>query len=146
MGLDTTHDCWHGAYSAFSRWREILAEAAGYEQEERKDGYMTYQAIKGLNYDLPEERYYGRGWKKGEFPTVEGRDPDPMLLLELHSDCGGRIYRDQQLPLADRLEELLPKLEEIDGGGHIGNAADKTRKFIAGLRDAHAKFETVEFH
>jgi hypothetical protein len=22
MGLDTTHDAWHGAYSAFMRWRE----------------------------------------------------------------------------------------------------------------------------
>src|SRR5574340_314672 len=30
MGLDTTHGCWHGAYSAFSRWRNTIAEAAGY--------------------------------------------------------------------------------------------------------------------
>ena len=30
MGLDTTHDCWHGAYLAFSRWRDQLAEVAGY--------------------------------------------------------------------------------------------------------------------
>jgi hypothetical protein len=30
MGLDTTHDCWHGAYSAFMRWRRKLAEVAGY--------------------------------------------------------------------------------------------------------------------
>ena len=30
MGLDTTHDCFHGAYSAFSRWRNAVAEAAGY--------------------------------------------------------------------------------------------------------------------
>lgn len=22
MGLDTSHDCWHGAYSAFTRWRQ----------------------------------------------------------------------------------------------------------------------------
>lgn len=29
MGLDTTHGCWHGAYSAFMRWREKLAEVAG---------------------------------------------------------------------------------------------------------------------
>ncbi len=30
MGLDTSHDCWHGAYSAFGRWRRAIAEAAGY--------------------------------------------------------------------------------------------------------------------
>jgi hypothetical protein len=29
MGLDTSHGCWHGAYSAFSRWRTKLAEVAG---------------------------------------------------------------------------------------------------------------------
>ena len=31
MGLDTTHGCWHGAYSAFQRWRHKLAEVAGYD-------------------------------------------------------------------------------------------------------------------
>ena len=29
MGLDTSHGCWHGAYSAFTRWRTVLAQAAG---------------------------------------------------------------------------------------------------------------------
>ena len=26
MGLDTTHGCWHGTYSAFNRWRNKIAE------------------------------------------------------------------------------------------------------------------------
>lgn len=30
MGLDVSHDAWHGAYSAFTRWRNCLAEDAGY--------------------------------------------------------------------------------------------------------------------
>ncbi len=25
MGLDTSHDCWHGPYSQFMRWRTWLA-------------------------------------------------------------------------------------------------------------------------
>ncbi len=29
MGLDVSHDCWHGAYSAFMRWRQEIARAAG---------------------------------------------------------------------------------------------------------------------
>lgn len=29
MGIDTSHDCWHGAYSAFMRWRQEIARAAG---------------------------------------------------------------------------------------------------------------------
>jgi len=31
MGLDTSHECWHGAYSAFTRWRHELATVAGYD-------------------------------------------------------------------------------------------------------------------
>jgi hypothetical protein len=30
MGLDTTHDCWHGSYGGFNRWRNAIAAAAGY--------------------------------------------------------------------------------------------------------------------
>lgn len=146
MGLDTTHDCWHGAYSSFSRWRDILAKAAGYTLVESEDGHgFKHQVVVGLNYDIDERRYYGRMWA-GDVPAVEGHDPDPMLFLHLHSDCEGVIKQRHQLAIADRLESLLPALEEIDGGGHIGNAADKTRKFIAGLRDANARDEEVEFH
>lgn len=88
MGLDTTHGCWHGAYSAFMRWREKLAEVAG----------------------LP-----------------------PLMLME-------GFY------LADRLAELLPKLPEGDGGGHIGHWREKTQTFIDGLRLAASRGEDVEFH
>ena len=28
MGLDTSHDCWNGAYSAFHRWRIKITPAA----------------------------------------------------------------------------------------------------------------------
>lgn len=27
MGLDTTHDCWHGSYGSFNAWRIQLAKA-----------------------------------------------------------------------------------------------------------------------
>ena len=30
MGLDVSHSAWHGACGAFTRWRHLLAEAAGY--------------------------------------------------------------------------------------------------------------------
>lgn len=29
MGLDTTHNAWHGPYSSFNRWRHWLAEQIG---------------------------------------------------------------------------------------------------------------------
>lgn len=45
MGLDTTHGCWHGAYSAFHRWRVEVAKAAGIPLElmEGHWGYSPYQ-------------------------------------------------------------------------------------------------------
>ena len=44
------------------------------------------------------------------------------------------------------MARILPALEDEDGGGHIGNYADKTRTFIAGIRSAAAAEENVGFH
>lgn len=120
MGLDTTHDCWHGAYSAFMRWREKLAEVAGY-------GNL--------------QEYEGFGGQK--------RWPKKSILEELlhHSDCEGEIKWSKCNGIADKLESLLPALEIAgDGGGHIGGYVDKTKQFIDGLREAFKAQENVEFH
>jgi hypothetical protein len=131
MGLDTSHNCWHGSYSAFSRWRDKLAEAAGYAfTVEGRDTIM-------LDWGHIEEKNYFGEWDK---------DPsDPLILLIAHSDCEGVIKAKHTAILADRLAELLPLLEG-DGGGHIGLYRDKTKQFIDGLRAAHAANEDVDFH
>ncbi len=120
MGLDTTHDCWHGGYHSFMRWRTKLCEVAGY-------GLITY--------------YEGFGGKK-PWPK-----DDVLVVLLNHSDCDGEIEAEYCKPLADRLTELLPALEKAgDGGGHIGFYAEKTKIFISGLLDAHENKENVKFH
>jgi hypothetical protein len=120
MGLDTSHDCWHGAYSSFNRWRDKLAEVAGYGD---------------LN------GYVGHGGTK-QFPGKSALE----TLLD-HSDCDGEIAASDCAPLADAMELLLPALEIAgEGGGHIGNYVDKTKQFIAGLRDAAENHESVDFH
>jgi hypothetical protein len=141
MGLDTSHDCWHGAYSAFGRWRLAVAEAAGYMVVPVKWpdlGYETDSVM--LEWHRYEEKNY-----KGEWDEMPA---DPLILLIVHSDCDGEIKPEHAGPLADRLEELLPKLTD-EGGGHIaarGGYAGATKKFIAGLREAAAAGETVDFH
>lgn len=131
MGLDTTYDCWHGAYSAFNRWRNEIAVKAGYEMST----YSGFPAPK-LDWDnYTNENLMGR-WSK--MPN------DPLIILFAHYDCDGYIQWRHTKKLADRLTELLPLLEG-DGGGHIGLYREKTQTFINGLLAAYAAHDKVEF-
>lgn len=158
MGLDTTHDCWHGAYSAFSRWREQLAVAAGYTFSIDPGETLTLGGS-GMKVAPANRSIVNIDW--GNIEKTIGRDlmgvwprmpvrpdgtPDPLIVLLAHSDCEGEIQADFCAPLADRLTELLPALEGLDGGGHIGSFVEKTQTFIDGLREAAAAGEAVGFH
>lgn len=133
MGLDTTHDCWHGAYSAFTRWRNKLAEVAGYKFY--KEGFIDRPLID-----------WGRITQDNLCGLWDETPKDPLLVLIVHFDCEGEIFPEQGEPLADRLAELLPLLPDDEGGGHIGNWKAKTQAFIDGLRAAAKADEPVEFH
>lgn len=152
MGLDTTHDCWHGAYSAFNRWRDKLAEVAGYtfhyDIHELSEGTVMRSARQLVDIDWGGvEKTIGRdlfgSWP--QMPVRPDGTPDPLIVLLAHSDCEGSIQAEFCAPLADRLAELLPLLGDEDGGGHIGSYAAKTKLFIAGLRDAGSRGERVDF-
>jgi hypothetical protein len=147
MGLDTTHDCWHGAYSAFMRWRTEIAHAAGLPPLDFMDGFWEQGGYRDPLRD------YAKEWP--ELAAVLYRSlpvrwdalkPDPLHILLSHSDCEGSIASADCGPIADSLERLLPALPEGDGGGHIGNWRAKTLTFIAGLRLAASRGEDVEFH
>jgi hypothetical protein len=144
MGLDTSHDCWHGAYSAFNRWRDQLAEAAG---------YTGHKSASGTGYtpdidwgDIESTIGHDLNGKWPAIPVRPSGKPDPLIILLAHSDCGGELHWEFCGALADRLEELLPELDKLeDDNGHIGNWREKTEQFIAGLREAHKAKENVEF-
>jgi len=161
MGLDTTHDCWHGAYSAFMHWRTKLAELAGYPPLLAMEGFfqpenwwlmtgrpdpkmhkfseLEHGAATSLSFDAESVfKALPISWKHFE--------SDPLSKLLLHSDCDGSIDSADCGPIADRLTELLPLLPEGDAPGHIGNWREKTQKFIDGLRAAAEAGEDVEFH
>lgn len=145
MGLDTTHDCWHGAYSAFSRWRNKLAEVAGYCSTKVGEPpiYDTTMLDWGCIQSIIGDDLFGK-WPR--IPVRPDGTPDALMILLAHSDCEGEIQAEFCGPLADRLEELLPELEGEDGGGHIGSYVEKTKTFIAGLRLAASRNEPVRFH
>lgn len=81
MGLDTTHNCFHGSYSSFDRWREDLHNMVCPER------YM------------PLDRAWGDGYYDDQ--TI------PINVLMDHSDCEGSIPSAMCGPLADTLEDLL---------------------------------------
>lgn len=120
MGLDTSHDAWHGSYSAFHRFRAHLV-------------YIAWGP--GEKGDI--EKYVGYG---GDLPLPKN---DALVTLVNHSDCDGEILLEECGPLADRLEELLSKMEPRALYDDIRPAIER---FITGLRRAVEAGEPLDFH
>lgn len=150
MGLDTSHDCWHGAYSAFNRWREELCRLAGLPPLELMEGF--YSSIGGKQFQPPTLYYRCADTRYEDMQRLDSRlpirwdclKPDALHELLHHSDCEGEIPWERCGAIADSLEKLIP-LMNGDAGGHIGNWKDKTQAFVDGLRLAASKQENVEF-
>ncbi len=141
MGLDVSHNCWNGAYGAFNRWRDELARVAGYDFTETTIPHP--RTVVDLDWGKVEAKNYEGDWDY--VPCRLDGTPDPLMMLLLHSDCGGHINPEHAELIADRVAELLPLLPEGDGAGHIRNWRETTQRFIDGLNAAHEANETLEF-
>lgn len=113
MGLNVSHDCWDGSYSRFDRFRNAIAVAAGL-------GKLS--------------TFVGFGGQR-RFPDAAS---EPLVVLLDHSDDDGEIAASDCAPLAARLDEIAPLLDEDD-------FAQRAHAFAAGLRGAAAANEPVEF-
>ena len=116
MGLDTTHDAFHGAYSSFMRLRVAVAQAAG-------GGYENYN----FTYDdevLPKELARG------------------MVLFLGHSDCDGHLKPDECIEVAKMLDWAGPRIKWDGFQEYIQNQA---KRFADGCRAAAAAGERLEF-
>ena len=137
MGLDVSHDCWSGAYSAFNRWRTELARVAGYA--------IIREMGAGDQPDLEWDRFALANYQ-GEWADAPELPSDALVYLLAHSDCDGVIHPPQATALAGRLRELLSLLDASQGSGHIRpHVRGVTERFIAGLEAAAARGEDVEF-
>ncbi len=150
MGLDTTHDCWHGPYSRFHRWRQELAKVAGVPLP-LMEGFYAKPPTEAVEWLAPRTggpacRSHLGPWLHGWVQDVEealpiewgSLRPDILHVLLSHSDCDGEIASADCGPLADRLETLKPEMDH--------DWAESTQRFIDGLRDAAAAGENVVFH
>lgn len=131
MGLDTTHDCWHGPYGAFNQWRCAL--------------HMLIQVDRGQQDDLGLDGY--EHLIQGTHPRWAWPAPydkgDPLDVLMSHSDCDGEIEHAACLPLADALQGIADR--RMPARALYDRWRPATDRFIAGLRKAHAAGENVEF-
>jgi hypothetical protein len=149
MGLDCSHDAFHGAYGAFNRLRQEVCRAIGgsfpphwkYAEDgspvRDENGYVVYDREKE-----DEFWYWGEGY---------GEETHPGLKEFLaHSDCDGEISPEMCRRVADDLESILPKVEALGSSstGHIaklGGYIEVLRKFIAGCRSASAVGTPLRF-
>jgi len=136
MGLDTSHGCWSGPYSAFHRWRRRIAEVAGLGDLDHYEGFQGTLGERALNTE-----------------TKRFEESHPLTPLLSHSDCDGKIDSKDCTGIADALEALLPVLEgfakhEQDARVRIANEwyVSKTKEFAEGLREAATAGEDVEFY
>lgn len=134
MGLDTTHDCWHGPYSQFARWRQWLNLFV--MTERAKAGDKGAEAISHMGATAEA---IDRAWNEGRYDDQS----IPINVLMNHSDCDGEIPAEACGPLADALESLLEQMPER---GIYDEKRPATERFIRGLRRAAAANEAVGFH
>lgn len=145
MGLDVTHDCWHGPYSAFHRFRAALAKAAGLPPLALMDGFYGGSLIDDFEWQLSRDVRDSLARKTEGLPirwSCLRRDPLHVLLN--HSDCDGVLPVRSLIPLAKRLEELVPLLATEGEEGQ--RWAECATQFARGCRDAAEARERVEFH
>lgn len=144
MGLDCSHDAFHGAYSAFNSFRQEVAHAIGgsYPSHWKRDD--SGRLIQPLQRDesLDDNRWY---W--GDKGYSQEKNPG-LFEFFCHSDCDGEISPEMCKTVSDELEPLLEKMPN-ESFGHIagrGGYRQVLQYFIDGCRAAHAAGEPLDFH
>ena len=127
MGLDTTHDCYHGSCRGFNAFRCEIAGALDVLPE----GVVLDATVLGgytVTKSYPDQVLFG-DWTGLTYD-------DPLEVLFCHSDCDGDIFPADMPALIERLQGI--QLE--------GRSQWKLRQFIIGLEAALQANEKVEFH
>lgn len=130
MGLDTSHNAWHGPYSSFNDWREKVAQAAGFPDLWDMEGFQSDFRKRDSNREVIS-------WEDERVPKT------PLIKLLSHSDCDGELKWQDCKGIADELEKIIDKMpcDEI-----VGYYKGKTEQFIKGCRLAHSRKENIDFH
>ena len=140
MGLDTSHDCWHGPYSMFMRWRERLHVLIMRDRRDRL-GAAWFDA---QPWSRAQSYTYAECVRKeSEIPWPYPSETDPLDVLMSHSDCDGEIAADLCGPMADALQDLIDR--RMPSSGLYDDIRPATERFVAGLRRAASAGDAVVF-
>jgi len=134
MGLDCSHDAFHGAYSAFDRFRRFILKSIGGSFPPHEDKTLDN------NYWYWDDEFYSEKTHKG------------LYEFFIHSNCDGEINPEICKMIADELEAILPQIESLSKtelvSGHIerdGGYIKITQRFINGCRLAYKNNEPLRF-
>jgi hypothetical protein len=132
LNLTISHGCFADTLESFDHLRLVWAAASGY-------GVMDYSDVGGPIMPKIDYDYFTTEDMLGEWP--EGAPEDPLLILLIHEEKGGRIKTCHCSVVADRLEQLEPVL--------LGSRQTRwllmTQQFIRGLRYAAYQGHDVVF-
>ncbi len=119
MGLDTSHNCWHGSYSSFNRFRFSLAKQIGLDLSD----YIGY-GDKGTKY-------------------LESIEHDIMPLLN-HSDCDGKLTVKEARRIAKGLQNIIDNFNDKIEADY--NFKELIMQFRDGCLLAVSKRQIIDFH
>ena len=126
MGLDTSHNAWHGPYSSFNVFRRWLAEK--------------------IEINLNDYIGYGNEDATKELNSINHK----LMPLFNHSDCDGLLTPDECKQIAEGLDDVLKNItqeeaEHPDNKFPFSNY-NKAKQFREGCLFAYSLDENIEFN
>jgi len=119
MGLDTSHNCWHGPYSSFNRFRYSLGHQIG--------------------IDLDDYAGYGKTGVK-DLTKIEHE----LMPLFNHSDCDGILTVEESKQIVIGLNKVLENFNDKIEADY--NFKENIIQFRDGCLDAIERNEEIDFH
>lgn len=154
MGLDTSHNAWHGSYGSFYNWRRQIARAAGCPPLDLMEGFYfesSHNMFTLLDHKFPlgTELEVGAINNMRKDLPIKWDSLKPSTLHELlnHSDCDGYISYGKCGKIAKELERIFNNLpvETEEESKFPYSLRNLTKQFIDGLKLANEKKEKLIF-
>lgn len=152
MGLDTTHNAWHGSYSSFNSFRERIAKHLGipllFMEGFYEEGSIIGDPLSMIKIACQNNQFGAAGQlnKIRQVLPIKWESLKPMAIHSLlhHSDCDGSLSPEECLGIAEDIKTIISEVENnnLDDSYFI----NKLQKFESGCRLAHSMGESIEFH